>query len=373
VTIRPAWAEVSVSAIRGNTELFAGLVGPSASVCAVVKAGAYGHGSVAASKAALAGGATMLAVALAEEGLELRAAGIAAPILVFGEPRPEEMAAILEAGLEATVFDEATILAFDAAARTSGTKARLHLKIDSGMGRIGCPPASAPTLAALVSRLPGTELAGVYSHFVDADAPDLAFAREQLRLFLGAVDAIQATGIAIPLRHIANSAATLWFPEARLDMVRLGIALYGLRPEATRDFPLAGIRPALSVKARVTRVATLEKGATVSYGRTWTADRTSRIATLPLGYADGYPRLVSGRIWAGFSGRRLPQVGRICMDMCMFDVTDAPDVVEGSELILLGPGGPSLEEVATSAGTINYEIACHASLRLPRRLVEEQS
>jgi len=364
MTKRPAWAEISVSAIEGNVRTIADIVGPGAGICAVVKSEAYGHGATAVARAALAGGATMLAVALVEEGRRLREDSIDVPILVLGAPQADEAAAIVKAGLEASVFSEKVITAFSEAARNSGTKARLHLKIETGMTRIGCRPEDAPGLASIIDSLPGIELAGVYSHFANADDPDKVFALEQLGIFRSAVSAIEGGGVSIPLRHMANSAAALWLPEARLDLVRIGIAMYGLRPDARRPLP-RGFREAMTVKAKVTRISTVPPGSSVSYGRTWTATRATRVATVPIGYADGLPRLASGRAWAGFKGRSLAQIGRICMDMCMFDATEAPDLVEGDELAIMGPGGPSLDEIASLAGTINYEIACHAGLRLP--------
>ncbi len=364
-TTRHAWAEIDLSAIRANAARLLALAGPGSSLCAVVKADAYGHGAAETARAALAGGASHLAVALLSEALALREAGIGAPILVLGAVQPEEAAEALAADLEASVFDAATIEAFDRAGRRAGKKARLHLKVETGMSRVGCDPSEAPSLAALIATLPGTSLAGLYSHFANADEEDLSFARLQLARYRGALDAIVAAGLDRPLRHIANSAATLWLPESRLDMVRAGIALYGLTPASGRLFD-PGFLPALSIHAKVVRLRTIEAGSTVSYGRTWTAPRRTRLATIPLGYADGYPRIISGKAWAGAGGFRLPQIGRVCMDMCMFDATDAPEVVEGSELVLAGPGGPSLDVIAELAQTINYEIACHAALRLPR-------
>ncbi|HUX40322.1 MAG TPA: alanine racemase [Rectinemataceae bacterium] len=362
---RPAWAQIDLSAIASNARLLRDYAGPNSRLCAVVKADAYGHGAVEVARAALKGGAYMLAVALLAEAIELREAGITAPILVLGGVPASEAEPAVATGIDASVYESATIEAFDRAGRKYERKARLHLKIDTGMTRVGCSPAEAPALAAKIASSPGTALAGVYTHFASADETDLAFAREQLHLYLSAVDAIRGAGVDIPLRHTANSAATLWFPESRLDLVRAGIALYGLNPAADRDFD-ARFKPALSIHGRVTRIRTVEAGTTVSYGRTWTARRKTRVATVPLGYADGYPRIASSRTWAGFSGRRLPQIGRICMDIAMFDATEAPDLVEGDELVLAGPGGPALDELAGIAGTINYEIACHAGLRLPR-------
>ena len=362
---RPAWATVDLSAIASNARLLLDYAGAGSRLCAVVKADAYGHGAVEVAKAALSGGASTLAVALVSEGIALRQAGLAAPILVLGGVSADEAEAALASDLEASVFDETAIEAFDRAGRRAPRRARLHLKIDTGMTRIGCQPAEAAALAGKIASLPGTGLAGVYTHFASADSADLGFAREQLARYHDALAAIRAAGVVVPLRHAANSAATLWFPESRLDMVRAGIALYGLAPDAGRDFDHR-FRPALSIHARVTRVRTVEAGTTVSYGQTWTAGRRTRIATIPLGYADGYPRAASGRTWAGFGERRLPQVGRICMDIAMFDATGAPELKEGDEVILAGHGGPGLDEIAGLAGTINYEIACHAALRLPR-------
>lgn len=363
--IRSARVEVDLSAIRGNAAALRRLAGPSSGLCAVVKADAYGHGALPVAKAALEGGASMLAVALIEEGCALRAAGIAAPILVLGGADPAGAAAATAADLEVSVYTEAAIAAFGEAARKAGKRARLHLKIDTGMNRVGCSPEEAPALAARIARESGAELAGIFTHFANADDPDLDFAREQLARYLHSLELVASWASPAPLRHAANSAATLWFPESRLDMVRAGIALYGLNPAAGRD-PGIDLAPALSIRASVVRLRTVEAGETVSYGRIWTARRRSRIATIPVGYADGYPRAASNGTWAGFGDRRLPQVGRVCMDMCMFDATEAPELREGDELVLAGPGGPSLDELAALAHTINYELACHATIRLPR-------
>jgi len=362
---RTAWAEIDLAAIRSNAAVLLRYARRESRLCAVVKADAYGHGAVETARAALEGGASQLAVALLGEGLALRDAGIRAPILVLGAVAAAEAEDAVGADLEASVFDAVTIDAFDAAGLSAAKRARLHLKIDTGMSRVGCRPEEAAALAARIASSRGAELFGVYTHFANADEADLSFAREQLARFSIALSAVEAAGVSVPLRHAANSAATLWLPEARLDMVRAGIALYGLSPASGRDFD-AAFRPALSIRARIVRLRVVEAGTTVSYGRTWTAIRRTRLATVSLGYADGYPRIVSGKTWAGFGQKRLPQIGRICMDMCMFDATDAPEATEGSELVLAGPGGPSLDELAGLAGTINYEIACRAAARLPR-------
>jgi alanine racemase len=344
-------------------------------VCAVVKADGYGHGAVAVSRVALEAGASMLAVAIVNEAVELRNAGFTCPILVMGPTEACDAVRIVDYGLDATVYDLPAARALSdaavVAASRSGTsrstvlKAAIHLKIDTGMRRVGCEPASAAGLAAAIAAMPGARLAGVFSHFATADAEDLGFARAQLARYETALAAIKAAGIDPGIRHLANSAAAIRLPEAGFDMVRLGIAMYGLKPSADRAWEVE-LQSALSLRARVSMVKDIVAGESVGYGRRFTAGRNSRIATLPLGYADGWPRALSGRVSPLVRGQRAPLVGSVCMDQCMLDVTDVHGVSVGDEVLLYGTPELPADEIAAALGTINYEVACLVGKRVPR-------
>ncbi len=362
---RPTWATVDTAAIRGNIQRIAARLSPGVRICAVVKADGYGHGAVAVSRVALEAGASMLAVAIVNEAVELRVAGFTCPILVMGPAEACDAARIVDYGLDATVYDLAAAQALSDAAVYAQGKAAIHLKIDTGMRRVGCEPSDAAGLATAIAALPGARLAGVFSHFATADAEDLGFARVQLARYRAALDAISAAGIDPGIRHLANSAAAIRLPEAGFDMVRLGIAMYGLKPSADREWEVE-LKPALSLRTRVSMVKDIAAGESVGYGRRFTAARKSRIATLPLGYADGWPRALSGRVSLLVRGKRAPLVGSVCMDQCMLDVTDVPGVLAGDEVLLYGTAELPADEIAAALGTINYEVACLVGRRVPR-------
>jgi len=335
-----------------------------AQVMAVVKANAYGHGAVPVARAVLAAGANQLAVACVDEGVQLRRAGIAAPIAVVAYAAPHEAEAIVANNLTPGVIDAATALAFAAAAASAGVTLSVHLEVDTGMARFGVRPEAAPELVALIRSLPSLRLVGMYTHYATADTADKAFTRRQYETLVSA--AAQVGG---PLtRHVANSATVLDMPEMTLDMARPGIAVYGYQPsgEVTKSLDL---HPSMQLKATIGRVHTLPVGETVSYGRTWTAPRDSRIALIPCGYADGIPRLASNRGAVLVRGQRAPIRGRVCMDQFMVDVTDIPGAAAGDEAVIIGAQGIETitwEEVGAQAGTINYEIMCALAARVPR-------
>ncbi|MCW2278094.1 alanine racemase [Heliophilum fasciatum] len=365
---RPVWADVDLAAIAANVRNICQHVQPSTQVMAVVKANGYGHGAVPVAKAALDAGATYLGVALLSEVEELRGAGITAPILILGYTPPELAGAALATGAALTVFDLPTATAYSEAAQAAGKTLTVHLKVDTGMGRIGVLPEEAGDLAAAIARLPGLDLEGIFSHFAASDSRDKSYAHAQWAAFQQVLAAVAKRGIRVPIRHIANSAAILEMPETHLDMVRAGIILYGLQPsdEVTFPFPLA---PAMELKARIAHLKTVPAGTAISYGCTFRTARESVIATLPIGYADGWIRLMSNCAHVLVRGRRVPLVGRVCMDQCMIDVTDVPAVSVGDEAVLFGRQGGeflSVDEVARHAGTINYETVCLVSYRVPR-------
>lgn len=365
---RAAWAEVDLGAIAANIRTLREPLAGTTRLCAVVKADAYGHGAVRVARAALAAGADCLAVAMGSEAVELREAGIEVPVLVMGRTPPELASEAARYGFSAAVssLDEGRALA--EAGRAAGTRVGIQIKIDSGMSRLGFEAEAAAPAAAALAAMPGLRIEGAFSHLATADS-DPGYAREQLARFLAACAGIEALGVPLPLRHIANSAAARLMPEARLDMVRTGIALYGYGPQAAPGLP--PLRPALRLVARLSLVREVPAGVPVGYGRAFTTARPSRIGILPLGYADGLRRELSGRAMVGTPAGRAPLVGRICMDQCMADLTELPGVAEGDEVELIGGRGPDAEELAALAGTISYELLSCLGRRLPRVYLEE--
>lgn len=364
--MRPAWIEVDLAAFHANVARFCELAGP-AKVCAVVKGNAYGHGAVECARAALAAGASWLAVAMVGEAQALRDAGIDAPILILGESSPEEAEEILAAGATAMVATVEVAEALSKAALRMGRKAEIHVKIDSGMGRQGTRWDQVETFASQLSRLPGLRVTGLFTHFASADAePD--FTRWQFRTFLEACAKVEGVLGPVPFRHCCNTAAAVLYPDMHLSMIRPGAGMYGISPGLPAE-KMAGLRPALSLRARVVLVKELQAGDTAGYGRTWQAPGRRRIALLPLGYCDGYPRALSGIGHVLVRGRRVPIVGRISMDVTIVDVTEAGDVRVGEEAALVGSQGSeriTIEELAQAAGTIVQEIVSRFSPRLPR-------
>ncbi|MDQ1478945.1 MAG: alanine racemase [Actinomycetota bacterium] len=370
--LRPVWAEVDLAAVRANVRTLRALVAP-ATVCAVVKADAYGHGAVAVSKAAIDAGAACLAVALVEEGVQLRDAGIDAPILVLSEPVPAAAETVVAHRLTPVVYTATGIDALAKAALTLGARdpVAVHLKVDTGMHRVGCDPADAVALAAHVVDRPELVLAGVCTHFAVADEPENPYTETQRLLFEEVLGALHAQGLPTGTVHACNTAGAIACPDARYDMVRAGIGIYGLAPSPM----LAGrveLVPALAVKARVSHMQALPAGARVSYGLRYETAAATRVATVPIGYADGVPRELAQR--GGevlIAGRRLPIAGTVTMDQLMVDVGDL-SVGVGDEVVLLGRQGEArigAEEWAEQMDTITYTVVCGVGPRVPRRYV----
>ncbi len=366
---RPTCAIIDLDALARNYREVASRIGRR-KVLAVVKAQAYGHGAVPVARRLLEVGASMLGVALVEEGRELRDAGIQVPILVMGPVFPEQAEAIVQLGLTPVVFTISGARALSECAERQSKTVPVHVKIDTGMGRIGLPPADAAGFIGDIVKFPGLVVEGLMTHFADADLQNKRFASEQMDRFETLIDALEEKGIAVPVRHAANSAAVLAYDRALFTMVRPGLMLYGYDPRESRESAL--LQPVLSL---VTRIAFLKKvaaGTSVSYGRTFVTRRESLIATVPVGYADGYDRALSNRGEALVRGLRVPVAGRVCMDMTMLDVTDVPHVAEGDEVVMIGTQGReriTAEDIAEKTGTIPYEVLCGISGRVPRIVV----
>ena len=363
--VRDVWAEIDLGAVAHNFREIKRCIRGNAKLCAVVKANAYGHGAVPVAHKALEAGAAYLAVATVPEAMELREAGITAPILILGIS-PEETAGILvEQGITQAICDMGLARALSREALRQGKTCKVHLKVETGMGRIGLRPEEAVSMAGEVASLPGVELEGVFSHFAAADERDKSFVKEQLALFQRAIDGMETRGIRIPLKHIAESAAILEIPEAHFDMVRAGIIEYGLWPSSEVSRPME-LRQAMKLQAKVAFVKEVHPGESVGYGRQFRSSRESRIATLPVGYADGYIRAYGRRGEVEIRGRRAPIAGRVCMDQVMVDVTDIPGVRAGDVATLFGSDTLPTDEAAGWLDTINYEVTCLVSARVPR-------
>lgn len=373
---RPAWVEVDLDALTHNVRLLAELVAP-ARLCAVVKADAYGHGAPAVARAALEGGASLLAVALVEEGVALREAGVEAPVLLLSEPTPEGIDEAIGRRLTLTCYTPAGVAAAGAAARRRGEPAGVHLKVDTGMHRVGAAAEDLPGLAAAVAGEPTLALEGLWTHLAVADAPEDGFTALQLERFSAAVAALEAVDSRPRLRHVANTAAAIAFPASRLDLVRCGIGCYGYAPSPACGAVLEdalggrpGLRPALSLKARVHLVRELPAGERTSYGRHYRLARAGQVAVVPLGYHDGVARALAaagGEVLIG--GVRRPLAGTVTMDQILVDCTDGPPVAPGDEAVLLGrQGGEAItaDEWARRLGTICYEVLCGIGPRVPR-------
>ncbi|UQZ91096.1 alanine racemase [Deltaproteobacteria bacterium Smac51] len=362
---RAAWAEVDLAAIRHNMMGIKKLLKPETRFCAVVKADGYGHGALAVAGEAVKLGADYLAVAILDEAVSLREGGFTTPTLILGYTPPVQAHMVIERDLTQTIFNVEQAEALSGAAGALGRTARVHLKVDTGMGRLGVCPAEAAQFARAVARLPHLEIEGVYTHFAKADATDKTHALQQVDGFTAALTSIENAGIRIPIKHCANSAATLDMPEAHLDMVRTGIIMYGLNPSDETSRPFEP-KQAMRLKVRLAMIKDVPAGTTISYGCTFVTAAPSRIATLPIGYADGWTRMLSGKAEISLGGRRAPVVGRICMDQCMADITGLDGTREGDEALLFGGPDISTDEVAAKLGTINYEIVCMVGKRVPR-------
>jgi alanine racemase len=371
--LRPAWAEIDLAAIRHNAAVLSGLVRP-AQLCAVVKAWAYGHGPVRAARAALDGGATWLGVALVEEGRQLREAGISEPVLLLSEPATPAMAEVVRSGLTPTVYTMAGVEALAAEVTASGRTDPfpVHVKVDSGMHRVGSTPDDAVAIALDVTSRPQLFLEGLWTHFAVADELESPRTSQQLATFGTVVERLARLGVRPPMLHAANSAGALYHPSSRLQMVRCGVALYGLAPslELIGQDPASRLRPAMSLRARVSYIKEVQAGERLSYGLRYQVRTRSTVATVPLGYADGVTRSLAahgGQVLIG--ARRYPIAGTITMDQLLVDCGPDADVAVGDVVVLLGRQGAeeiTAWEWAERTDTIAYEVVCGVSARVPR-------
>jgi alanine racemase len=368
---RPTWVEIDLSAIGANSRRIKQHIGPNVELLASLKADAYGHGALRVAQTVLHNGASRLGVATLGEAAPLRQAGITAPILIFGYLPPWQMREAVRLGVTVTIYSLEGVQALSQAAQSLGTEASAHLKVDSGMGRLGLRAEDRQSIlrvAAEARSLPGVILEGIFTHFACADSADQTHCRLQLARFKEVLAALEEAGLRPPLVHAANSAATLTLPEAHFGMVRVGIALYGLHPSDEVKLP-EGFQPALSFKTNIAQVKEVPAGECISYGCAFVTPTAMRIAVIPVGYADGFRRAPTNWGEVLVRGRRAPLVGRVCMDQSMLDVSNIPGVAVGDEVVLIGQQGQetlSAEAVAARLGTINYEVVSEILARVPR-------
>lgn len=369
-----AWAEINLDAIAHNVQEIRRITSSHAEVMGVVKADAYGHGVREVANTLLANGVTRLAVSMVDEAIELRQDGIRVPLLVLGYTDPCRADDIIDYDITQTVFTHELARALSERAEQRLARVKVHVKIDTGMGRVGFLPGySAVKDVVEISKLPGLVIEGMFTHFAVADEAGQqdAYTLRQFELFNNISTELSRVGIHIPVRHVANSAAIIRFPQMHLDLVRAGIILYGLHPSAATDTGAIDLWPAMSLKARVTNLKELEAGSSVSYGRTFQTKARSRIATVSIGYADGYLRAFSNRACVGINGERCPVRGRVCMDQLMADVSCMKGPVSVGDTVELFGGEISVNELAVLADTINYELVCLIGKRVPRVYYKE--
>jgi alanine racemase len=366
--LRSTHAVIDLDAIAGNVRIVRESLTPGTALMAVVKGNGYGHGAVCVAQTALEAGAGLLAVATIGEAQLLRCHGIEATILVLGPINPSEYASALDVDLDVTLIDAESIAEMNRAASECGRVASVHLKVDTGMNRFGCGLDEAPGLALQIDAASNLRLGGVFTHFAEADGKSVEMTRQQAARFDQALAAISDAGVRVPMRHAANSAATLRSREFDYDAVRLGVAMYGLAPSG--EVPLLpGMRPAMRLRSRIARIHDLEPGERVSYGGTYVAETRERIALIPCGYADGYSRAHSNRGWLASGSETLPIRGRVCMDQLMVGLSDLSELRVGSEVTLLGDESdlaPTADSIAAALRTINYEVVTSIAARVPR-------
>lgn len=374
--LKRTWAQVDLDAIAHNFTVISRSLSGDCRPIAIVKADGYGHGAVPVAQALAKAGADFFGVSNLEEALQLRRGGIDRPILILAYTPPEEARRLAENNITQTVLTPDYAARLNHAAAGAGCRVRVHIKLDTGMSRVGLSCREAEDVAhaigeaAAVCRLPHLQVEGIFTHFASADeVQDGGYTTGQFTRFMQVADGLEQQGIHLSVRHCCNSAATMVHPEMHLDRVRPGIILYGLAPDPSWMGKLMDLRPAMELKTVVSMVKTIPAGTPVSYGRTYTADHPMRVATIPIGYADGYPRCMSGRARMLVNGRFAPVIGRVCMDQCMLDVTDIPDVEAGSIVTVFGKDGDEVlpvEEVAALNNTIHYETVCLIGKRVPR-------
>lgn len=366
---RPTVLEINLDNLAYNIKNLRSHIDPDTLIMAVVKANGYGHGAISASRIFLENGADRLGVSLLTEGMELRKAGIDAPILILNYTPPSQYEKVIEHDLIQNIYSYEDARELSNAAISLNKQANIHIKIDTGMARIGFYPNDKAIEAILkISKLPGINIEGIFTHFAKSDEKDKSFTDIQFKRFMNLVDSLEEKGLYIDIKHASNSAATLDIEKYNLNMIRPGLLLYGHYPSDQVMEKNLDIIPAMALKSTISHIKTISKGSGVSYNHLYIADRKTKIATLPVGYADGYSRMLTGKSCVSVNGKRVDVLGKICMDQMMIDISGIEDLKIGDEVVLFGyeDNAPSVEEIAQWIGTVNYEIVCMMSRRVPR-------
>lgn len=371
-----AWAEIDLDAIAHNVREIKGIAGKRVEMMGVVKADAYGHGVLEVIRSLLDNGVTQLAVSMLDEAIQIRKMGIEVPILILSYTDPARAEEIVLNGVTQTVFSHDLAQALSTASVKLGRNVKIHVKVDTGMTRVGFMPGySAVKNIMEISKLPGLIIEGLFTHFASADESEKDYTMLQFERYMSVCSELGRVGIHIPVKHVCNSAGIIQYPEMHMDLIRPGVILYGLYPSQQVDRDKIRLKPAMTLKANVILVKDVEQDTFISYGRTFCTSRLSRIATIPIGYADGYTRLLSNKGKVLVNGEFAPIVGRICMDQCMIDVTDLKQKVHvGDEVVIFGSQNGaciSVDEVAADIGTISYEVVCIIGKRIPRVYMKE--
>lgn len=370
---KPNWVEIDLDAIAYNCRQVKKWIGEKTELMAVIKGNGYGHGGVVVAKTALENGATRLAAARVDEGIQAREAGIEAPIFVLGYVPAEEMEAVVRWRITPPIMHWHTAQAVSDISSSQGVVTPVHVKVDTGMGRFGLLPDEVPDFVKRLIALPGIHLEGLYTQFAVADEADKTYTYSQFEIYKGVLEKLEEMGIPIPIRHVCNSPAALNFPEFHLDMVRCGTVIYGHYPSPVTDRSVH-LRPAMALKSRVGRIRTLPEGSSISYGRTYTTPRPATVALVPIGFGDGLSRRLSNKGTVLIRGQRAAIVGRVCMDQCVVDVSAIPDVQQDDEVVLFGQqNGAEItaEEIASLMDSINYVVMAAVSARVPRVYLKE--
>lgn len=373
---RPVWLEIDLDNLEYNLNSIRESVDSSAIIMPVIKANGYGHGAVQLAKFYREIGVERLAVSLLQEAIELRQNQVEGDILVLNYTPEDTLWAVVDLNLTQAIYTFESAKKLSELAAEKNTIARIHIKVDSGMGRIGFLAKEESTISTIkqIKELPNLEVEGIFTHFARADEIDKDATVKQLEKFNYLVDKLEKDGIDIPMKHVSNSAAIIDLPEYNFNIVRPGIMQYGYYPSTEVDKRRVDLKPAMTLKAEVSNIKEVEKDSGISYGHIFSTSRKSKIATLPIGYADGYSRMLSEKAFVSIQDKRVPIVGRICMDQMMIDVTDLDDVNIGDEVVLFGVGKnsyPKVEELALLLGTINYELICMMGRRLPRKYIRK--
>ena len=364
------WAEVDLDAIAHNIKEIRKITNPNAKIMAVVKADAYGHGFLEVAKTLLENGADRLAVAVLQEGKQLRSRGVTVPILILGASGEEAVEDLINFDITPSVFtyEFAKALSYEAERQEKFTK--IHIKIDTGMSRIGFLAGENNEEIVdeiiKISKLPYIEIEGIFSHFATSDEYDKSYTLLQYGRFMDVCNRLEEKGLNIPIKHICNSAGIMMYPEMHLDMVRPGVILYGMYPSDEVDKSRLDLIPAMTLKSTITHIKEVEPGRGVSYGKEYITDKKTKIATVPIGYADGYLRKLAKHGKMIVDGVKVPIIGRICMDQCMIDVTNVHNIDKGDEVIIFGREGVTVDDLAEWLETINYEVSCVIGKRIPR-------